>query len=286
MLNHIFCKRTLLLAGFISLGYCNAALAQTINQGLIQTSPAIVPTTPLTSDANMPRGLELVTGFQNLSGGFSNWRDITLRGTYGLPSHLLQGEVSVHRRFNQDGTYLGLSDTVTFNEDYYASIALGLGDGAFYLPKYRVDTVLYKKFLTDRSLVGSVGLGYYKAPDGHSDKSLSLGAVYYFESPWVAEVGVRFNSSNPGAIRTQQQFVAVTYGRAKQDLLTVRYASGGEGYQTIASAAQLVNFKSREASLSWRHWLNPHTGVIVGANRYVNPSYIRSGLNVGIFHDF
>ena len=286
MLKNIFPKKTLLLAGLASLGYCSAVTAQTINQGLIQTSPSIVPVTPAQTDAELQRGLELVTGFQNLSGGFSNWRDLTLRGIYGLPSHLLQGEVSVHRRFNQDGTYLGLSDTVTFNEDYYGSIAVGLGDGAFYLPKYRVDATLYKKFLTDRSLVGSVGLGYYKAPDGHSDKSLSLGAVYYFQSPWVAEIGVRFNTSDPGGIKTQQQFAAVTYGRAKADLVTVRYASGGEGYQTIASAAQLVNFKSREASLSWRHWFNPHTGVVVGANRYVNPSYIRSGLNVGIFHDF
>lgn len=286
MLRNMFCKRSLLLAGLASLAYINAATAQTSNQGLIQTSPAIVPTTPTDSNADMPRSIELVTGFHNLSGGFPNWRDITVRGTYGLPSHLLQGEVSVNRRFNQDGIYVGLSDTVTFNEDYYGSVALGLGDGAFYLPKYRVDATLYKKFLTDRSLVGSVGLGYYKAPDGHSDKSLSLGLVYYFESPWVAEVGVRFNSSNPGAIRTQQQFAAVTYGRAKQDLVTVRYAWGGEGYQTIATAGQLVNFKSREASLSWRHWLSPRTGVVVGANRYVNPSYIRSGVNVGIFHDF
>ena len=101
-----------------------------------------------------------------------------------------------------------------------------------------------------------MGAGYYKAPDGHTDSSVSLGLAYYFASPWIAEGGVRLNSSNPGAIKTQQQFLALTYGRVEQDLVTVRHAWGGERYQTIA------------------------------ANRYTNPFYNRTGLNVDIFHDF
>ena len=239
-----------------------------------------------TEPVDMPRNLELSTGSQNLSNGFGNWRDVTLRGTYGLPSHVLQGEVSVSNRFNKDGTFVGLSDTYTINDDWYSRVAVGFGDGAFYLPRYRLDAALYRKFLPDRSLIGSVGLGYYKAPDGHADSSVSLGVVYYFASPWIAEGGVRFNTSSPGSIRTQQQFAALTYGRAKQNLVTGRYGWGAEGYQTIAANTQLVNFASQEASLSWRHWLNPSTGVLVGVNRYTNPFYSRSGLNVGIFHDF
>ena len=286
MPDSLFSKRSIFLSSLVSLACSGAAWAQTANQGLIQTAPAVVPAESALSDADMQRGVEVSAGFQNLSGGFSNWRDLTVRGTYGLPSHLLQGEVSFNRRFDENGVYVGLSDTITLNEDWYANVGLGLGDGAFYLPRYRVDATVYRKFLSNRSLVTSFGLGYYKAPDGHSDSSVALGAVYYFESPWVAEIGVRFNSSNPGAIKTQQQFAAVTYGSAKQDLVTVRYAWGGEGYQTIAAAAQLVNFTSREASLSWRHWVSPRTGVALTANRYVNPSYVRSGLNIGIFYDF
>ena len=239
-----------------------------------------------TQPVDAPLNLELTTGFQNLSNGFGNWRDTTLRGTYALPSHVIQGVVSVNNRFNKDGTFVGLSDTYTLNDDWYSRVAVGFGDGAFYLPRYRVDASLSRKFLPDRRLIGSVGLGYYKAPDGHTDSSVSLGLVYYFASPWIAEGGVRFNSSNPGSIRTQQQFAALTYGRTKQDLVTARYAWGAEGYQTIATNTQLVNFASQETSLSWRHWLNPSTGVLVGVNRYTNPFYNRSGLNVGIFHDF
>ncbi|MES2509019.1 MAG: YaiO family outer membrane beta-barrel protein [Pseudomonadota bacterium] len=232
------------------------------------------------------RNLELSAGAQNLTAGYGNWRDVTVRGSYGAGAHVLQGELSAQHRFNKDGAYAGVSDTYTFNEDWYGSLALGAGDGAFYLPRYRVDATLYRKWLEDRRLVSSVGVGYYSAPDGHTDRSVSLGLAYYFEAPWIAEGGVRLNSSNPGSIRTQQQFVALTYGRNKQDLISARYGWGGEGYLALTANTQLVNFRSNEASLSWRHWLNPSTGVLVGVNRYNNPLYKRTGLTVGVFHDF
>lgn len=286
MLKHIFSKISFLLTGLSSLAFCGVAIAQTANQGLMQTPPAMTPTAPAPSEADMQRSLELSTGFQNLSAGFGNWREVTLRGVYGLPSHVLQAELSVMNRFNKDGTFIGLSDTYTFDEDWYANVAVGFGDGAFYLPRHRLDATLYKKWLPQRNLITSIGAGQYKAPDGHTDNSLSLGLVYYFEAPWVAEIGIRANSSNPGAIKTQQQFLALTYGRVKQNLVTVRHAWGQEGYQTIGTNAQLVNFASKETSISWRHWFAPRTGVLLGANRYSNPFYNRNGLTVGIFHDF
>lgn len=266
-----------------------AALPATAQTGAPAESPARVDNVaaPAGPGGNDPlRSLELSTGVQNLSGGFGNWRDVTLKGAYGVDKHVLQGELSAHKRFGENGTFLSLSDTYTFNEDWFGSVALGVGDGAFYLPRYRVDGTISRKFLPGRNLVGTVGAGYYNAPDGHTDRSLSLGAAYYFEAPWIVEGGVRLNRSNPGSVDTQQQFVALTWGRNKQDLVTARYGWGSEGYLTIAANRQLVNFDSREASLTWRHWLNQSTGVLVGANRYTNPSYRRSGVTVGIFHDF
>ena len=281
-----FCVTSLaLIAGY------GAANAQTANQGLIQTAPAMVPTVPAAAEAEMQRSIELSTGYQNLTGGFGSWRDVTVKGIYGLPSHLLQAEISVNNRFNQQGVFVGLSDTITFNDDWYGTVAVGFGDGAFYLPRYRVDASLNKKWLPQKNLVTSIGAGHYRAPGGSTDNSLSLGLVYYFDAPWVAEVGIRANTSNPGAITTQQQFVALTYGQVKENLVTVRHAWGGEGYQNIAANSQaansqLVNFASKETSVSWRHWLAPRTGVLINANRYTNPFYNRNGLNVGMFHDF
>ena len=265
---------------------CLGGLACFSNASAQSTEAQMARSAPALEQSDMPRMLELSTGFQNLSGGFGEWRDVTLRGTYGLPSHVLQGELSLNRRFNKDGVFVGLSDTYTFNEDWYGSIAVGFGDGAFYLPRYRVDATLYRKWLPQKNLVTSIGAGQYKAPDGHTDNSLSLGLVYYFDTPFVAEVGLRLNSSNPGAIKTQQQFLALTYGRVKENLVTLRHAWGQEGYQTIGATTQLVNFASKETSISWRHWFAPRTGVLLGANSYTNPFYKRNGFNVGIFHDF
>lgn len=266
-----------------------AAMPATAQTGVPAGAPstaygAAPPAAPVGEDAL--RSLELSAGAQNLSGGFGNWRDVTLRGAYGAGAHVFQGELSHHHRFGQSGTFVGVSDTYTFSPDWHASVALGAGDGAFYLPKARIDATLYRKFLPGRNLVGSVGVGYYDAPTGYTDRSVSLGAAYYFEAPWIVEGGVRFNTSNPGSVKSQQQFVALTWGRNKQDLVTGRYGWGSEGYLAVAAGAQLVNFNSREASLTWRHWLTPSTGVLVGANRYTNPSYRRSGVNVGVFHDF
>ncbi|MDB5966490.1 MAG: putative lipoprotein [Polaromonas sp.] len=271
-----------------------AALVWLTVPGMGHAQPVASPEQPVTGatvladplSGQMKRSLELSAGAQNLSAGYGGWRDLTLRGSYGLPGQLLQGEVSTLRRFNQNGSYIGVGDTVTFNQDWYGSVAAGAGDGAFYLPRYRIDATLYRKWLADRNLVTSVGGGYYSAPDGHTDRSLSLGLVYYFKAPWIVEGGVRFNSSNPGSVRTHQQFAAVTWGRDKQDLVTGRYGWGGEGYLATGPSTQLVNFQSDEASLAWRHWVTPQTGVLMSVNRYKNPLYIRSGLSVGIFHDF
>jgi len=295
---------------FSALGILAVALpvsAQTFAAGSGSVKPGSMSASSLEQTSTDPvRNLELSTGAQRLTNGFGNWRDVTLKGAYGLDKHLLQGELSAHRRFGEDrgaacahrrdrlphrrfgedGVFLGVSDTYTFNEDWYGSLAVGAGDGAFYLPRYRVDGTIYRKLLPNRNLVASLGLGYYKAPGGNSDQSVSLGAAYYFEAPWIVEGGIRLNRSSPGSVDTQQQFVAVTYGRNKQDLVTARYGWGDEGYLAVAANRQLVNFESREASVSWRHWLNPRTGVLVGANRYSNPSYRRSGVTVGVFHDF
>lgn len=230
--------------------------------------------------------VELSAGAQSLSNGYGHWRDLTLKGSHALPGQVLQGELSLNKRYGKDGAFLGLSDTYTFNDDWHGSVALGLGDGAFYLPRYRLDATLYRKFLPNRALVGSIGTGYYAAPDGHTDRSVSLGAAYYFETPWILEGGVRLNRSNPGAVDTHQQFLALTWGRDKQDLVTGRYGWGREGYLALTANTQLVDFSSHEASLTWRHWLNARTGVLVGVNSYSNPLYRRTGLNAGVFHAF
>lgn len=276
----------------LAFALASAAQAQSATGTLPRpaTGPAETMAPPLPRPPGSTREglqwLEFTGGAQHLTNGFGPWRELAVRGAYARPGHLFQGEVSLHHRFGEDGAYAAFGDTHDFNADWFGSASVGAGDGAFYLPRYRVDLSLSRKWLPRRNLVTSIGLGYYKAPDAHSDRTLLLGATYYFEAPWILEGGVRFNHSNPGSVGTRQQFVALTYGRPKDDLVTARVGWGSEGYLAIGEASQLVNFRSREASLSWRHWFAKDTAVILAANHYRNPLYRRSGATVGLLREF
>ncbi|MBC7500766.1 MAG: YaiO family outer membrane beta-barrel protein [Herminiimonas sp.] len=241
---------------------------------------------PETLSLKLARSIELSAGGQTLTAGYAGWRNVTVRGTYATGDHVLQGELSAKKEFGEAGNFVGVADTFTISPQWYASAGAGAGNGAFYLPRYRLDATLNKKWFARQNLVTSLGLGYYKAPDGHADHGLGLSAAYYFDQPLVVEGGVRYNRSTPGAVVTHQQFLAATYGRDRQDLFSVRYGWGGEGYLTIAENTALVDFQSKEISLGWRHWIDSRTGFLADLNHYRNPSYERSGVNLGVFRQF
>lgn len=232
------------------------------------------------------RSLDVSTGYQHLTGGFSSWRQVTVHGVYESDRHVFQGELSNKREFNTSGNFLGLTDTYTIDDDWFTSGSVGFGDGAFYLPRVRFDGFLYRKWLPKKNFVSSIGVGYYDAPDGHIDRSVALGGAYYFAQPWVVEGGVRFNRSNPGRVNTHQQFIATNFSPDKQNSVSARFAWGSEGYVPLAAKTSIVGFNSTDASVSWRHKLDPRWGFSISANRYRNPSYTRSGIDLGITHQF
>ncbi|HEX5389017.1 MAG TPA: YaiO family outer membrane beta-barrel protein [Burkholderiaceae bacterium] len=253
-----------------------AALAQ-------QDGPAEMPTTPTAASPAPERSLEAYTSRQSLSNGYGRWHESGLRGHWGLDDHLLGAEIATMKRFGESGRFIGLSDTVTLHPDWFATVSVGAGDGASYLPDQRIDAFINRKLLSDRQLVATLGTGYYRAPDGHTDRAFSLGATYYFEAPWVLQGEVRFNESSPGKVRTHQQFLAATWGREQQTQVMLRHGWGGEGYQAIGGGLSLVNFSSRQSQIHVRHWLGRQWGVSVGLERYSNPYYTRKGATVSLF---
>lgn len=253
------------------------------------STPRQPPAQPVTQPVSLPTraSLDAYTSAHHLTGGFGDWREAGVRGSYETGAHRWQAEFATMRRFRETGQFVAIGDTITFDNDWFGSLSLGAGDGAFYLPRYRIDSFINRKFLPGRNLIGTLGAGYYRAPDGHTDVSKSVGATYYFDQqPLVVQGEIRFNDSSPGNIRTHQQFVAATWGSEKQTQVTGRLAWGSEGYQTITSAASLINFRSNEASVKVRHWIGPLWGVEARVERYRNPFYVRTGANVGLFWQF
>ena len=226
--------------------------------------------------------LELRLGAQRLTAGYPRWREAGLLLTYPTGSHAWRAELAATDRFGERGTWLSVMDTFTLDRDWYASLAAGVGDGAFYLPRTRIDAFIHRKLLADRRLVAFAGVTGSRAPDGHQDRAVEIGAIHYFAGPWVLQGALRFNESDPGDVRTRQQYVALSRLSAA-DQWTLRYGWGREGYLAIGPASSLVDFASREASLRWRHALDRRSGVTVALEHYRNPSYHRSGIAMGYF---
>ena len=90
------------------------------------------------------------------------------------------------------------------------------------------------------------------------------------------------NRSDPNGVPSHMPFASVTWGREGEQYLSLRVSSGSEAYQSIA-AAQLVDFHSRSAALSWRRWIGLDWGAIAQAEYYRNPSYERTTVGAGLF---
>ncbi len=247
------------------------------------------------AEATPPRTFApLLTGFieggighANLTGGNANWNDQFLRGGVHLTDKdYVTGEISHQRHFGDQGTFFGLGYTRTFDENWYGFLSAGTSAGGFFLPEFRVDGLLFRKFLEKKNLVANVGFTYYRAKEIYTDKALLLGLTYYFDAPWIVQVGARLNRSDPGNIRSDRGNIAIIYGRDKDQYITLKYDGGTEAYQLTGQQSVLSDFTSHEVSLTWRKWITKKYGINLRAIYYENPSYKRKQAEISVFAEF
>jgi len=258
----------------------------------VPTSPtgpiaATAPAAPTTGAAPVTGFVDAGIGHANLTGNNSDWNDQYLRGGLHLtPNDYISSELSHQSHFGEQGTFAGVGYTRTFNEDWYGFLSGGTSTGSFFLPRYRIDGNLYRKLLEKKNLVVSIGFTYYRAREIYTDKTLLLGATYYFESPWIIQLGARLNRSDPGSVRSNRGVAAITYGRNKDQYITLTYDTGREAYQLTGGSTLLSDFTSHETSLTWRKWITKLWGVNVRGVYYDNPFYKRKQIEGGIFVEF
>ncbi|MBI3772783.1 MAG: YaiO family outer membrane beta-barrel protein [Gammaproteobacteria bacterium] len=222
-----------------------------------------------------------------LSGGYSDWSDRTLHLNLQLRSDdQVSVEISKQTHFDDQGTFYGLGFNHTFSRNWYGALNLGSSKGGIFLPQFRADAFLSRKWMDDKRLITTLGLGYYDAKDDHVDHSRLISATYYFPVQLIIEVGARLNNSDPGDVSSSRGYAVLTYGENKRQYLTLRYESGKEAYQLIGSNAVISDFVSHESIVSWRQWLLSNYGWNISANHYVNPNYNRTGIQAGLFYEF
>lgn len=274
-----------------------------LRPGVVRGLAVVIGMLPLTittnvnaqAEATPPRTfVPLLTGFiegglghANLTGDNANWNDQYLRGGVHLtPNDYVTGEISHQSHFGDQGTFFGLGYTRTFDENWYGFLSAGTSSGGFFLPEVRVDGMLFRKFLDKKNLVASTGFTYYRAKEIYTDKAVLLGLTYYLDAPWIVQVGARLNRSDPGNVRSNRGTIAVTYGRDKDQYITLRYDGGREAYQLTGAQSVLSDFTSHEVTLNWRKWFTKRYGMNLRVVYYENPSYKRKQAELGFFVEF
>lgn len=222
----------------------------------------------------------------NVTGELGDWRGEFARAVIYQGYNVWNAELLDIRQFGERTQVAALALTHTINDDWYASGAVAASTQGNTQARLRLDTSLSRKWLKQRNLVTTVGIGAADARDGHRDYGLLLNAAYYFDSPWVVEGGIRFNHSNPGSVLSNGKFVAVTYGREKQNVYILRYGFGSEAYQSIGGDALLSNFNSDVLTLTWRTWLAKDLAFQTKGEVYRNPYYDRRGLELSVIKEF
>lgn len=238
--------------------------------------------------ARIPAGtLQIDLSYSRLNHEYDDWRDVTLRANRALNANdRLSAEISQQDHFGDQGVFVGVGYQHVWNDDWYGSVHAGTSSGGFFLPRERYDAFINRKWLEQRQLVTTLGAGYYRAKDVHNDRNVLLSARYYFSAPVIAEIGMRFNQSDPGGVSSRRRFATLNYGQYGQQYLVLRYESGREAYQLVSDNAVVSDFGSHELALNWRKWLVPNSGLQLEVNQYKNPVYRRDGVLAGVFYEF
>ena len=245
---------------------------------------ATVPGAP--EKQTLTNSVEIGSSYFNLTDGFGPWNGGYARGMITSGNDTFNGEIAEQHEFGDSGTYFAVGDSHNFGANSFASLTFGSSAGAFFLPRFRGDAFVSRKWMSRKQLITTVGFGYYEAKDPHRDHSFFVGTTYYFDKPWILESGVRFNVSHPGTVFSPSGFLAITQGKNKQHYVVLRLGYGEEAYQLIGPTSLLSDFRSQTATITWRKWMGRNWGINWVADSYVNPYYKRVGSTLGVFKEF
>jgi YaiO family outer membrane protein len=231
--------------------------------------------------------LEFGAGYNTMSAGYNSGDEVYLHADIDQnASTQWSGDVSRAQEFGDTGYLLIGGISHDFTDSFYGDLRAGGSNGGFFLPAFIVEGSLHKKWLSQKQLATSLGIGYDRAKVEDRDTRFSAGVKYFFRSPWMLESGITLNLSAPGTVFSHSQFVSVRQGRDKKYFVTLRGEFGSEPYQIIGPNTTITDFNSGAVSLAWRQWVRPSWGFNLGGQYYSNPYFQRKGVQLAIFKAF
>ena len=244
---------------------------------------AVLLWAPSVASAQSPAGWVQAEGFYHkVTNDYGDWYGGALHAVVPQGRNIWYGDVLAQRAFEDDGLWLSAANRHAFGTDWFTFVSAGAGSGDYFFPDLRLDAQVGKAWLARRSLVTSLGGMYARSKSVYEDVAITGSVAYYLPGVTI-EGGGRVNWSSPGSIATGRGYGAVTVGRERKRLVTLRVAGGYEGYQLTGDVATERKFQSGEASLSWREWLKGPVGIFGRLDWYDNPFYTRTGVTLGLF---
>ena len=221
--------------------------------------------------------------YHAVTNDFGDWKGIGLRAVVPSgPGNIWYGDLVAQEAFNDRGIWASAGNRHFFGPDWFSFASIGGGTGDYYLPDLRADLSVGHAWLERKNLVTILGATYVNSKDIYEDFAL-LGSVAAYFPGVTAEVGLRINWSYPDAVQTERGWGALTVGHERRRLVVIRGGGGYEGYQLTGDVETQQKFRSYEASIGWREWLQGHSGLIAGLELYDNPFYTRTGVTIGFF---
>jgi len=221
--------------------------------------------------------------YHAVTNDFGDWKGVGIRAV--APSgqkNIWYAELVAQEAFNDRGIWAMAGNRHFFGPHTFTFASIGGGTGDYYLPDLRADLSVGHAWLEKKNLVTILGATYVNSKDVFEDFAL-LGSVAAYFPGVTTEVGLRINWSNPNSVQTERAWGAVTLGHERRRLVVIRAGGGYEGYQLTGDEDTRQKFRSYEASIGWREWLQGHTGIVAGLEVYDNPFYTRTGVTLGVF---
>lgn len=240
--------------------------------------PAVAPAQSTT--------IELTGGTQSLSGAYGDGGSLGVRIRHARGRDVWHAAVSRESGFGDQGYWGSIANTHVFDPRWYSYVSAAASTEVFFLPRYRIDGQLARKFGPELRWVVSAAMTASAAHDEHRDIGAGVGLVRYLTDYLILDGSVFWNRSSPGAVIARRQRAAVTFVRPQHYQLSLRAGYGGEAYQLTGAASVLIDFNSVEAGITWELWTSGSTGFSLGAEYYDNPAYHRTGLFASVFKRF
>ncbi len=226
--------------------------------------------------------------YANLTSNYGIWSNQYLRGLVRIDNKNNLGFLATHNyEFREHGDYAVIDETHMFNDEWTTRLSMGISNKSFFVPKYYIGGTVFKKPQENKAWIPYFGIHAYWWRPVYATQSINPGVIYYFQKPWIVELGAYINRSAPGNIYSASVYAVATEGREKEHYITLRVGIGKEAYLPLgAGVPAAVGYFSAVVTATWRQWWGRDWGTNIVGENYNNPFYKRYGASVGIFKDF